>query len=49
MVTIYSAPCTNCGGAHVAACGVYLGQIARLLTWIATTGLMVLALIPVVI
>ena len=46
---IYSAPCINCGGAHFAACGVYRGQIARLMMWIATTGLMALALIPVVI
>jgi hypothetical protein len=48
-MTIYSAPCIDCGGAHFATCGVYLGQIARLLSWIATTGLAAVALIPMVI
>ena len=46
---IYSAPCINCGGAHLAACEVYLGQLARLVMSIASTGLMVVALIGVVI
>ena len=46
---IYSAPCHNCGGAHLGACGAYLGRIARLLMLITTTGLMVVAVIPRVI
>jgi hypothetical protein len=45
-MTIYSTPCVDCGGAHVAACGVYLRQIARLLLGIATTGLMIVCLFP---
>ena len=49
MMPVYSAPCANCGGAHLETCGVYLGQIARLVMSIATTGLMIVALIPVVI
>ena len=46
---IYSAPCSDCGGAHLGRCGVYQGKIARLVMSIATTGLMVVALIPVVV
>jgi hypothetical protein len=45
-MTIYSTPCTNCGGAHLGACGAYLGQIARLLIGIVTTGLMIVCLFP---
>ena len=46
MMTVYSAPCSSCAGAHLGKCGVYLGHIARLVTSIAaTTALVVIALI----
>ena len=48
-MTVYSSPCTDCGGAHLGACGRHLGQITHILMWIASTGLMVGALIPGVI
>ena len=43
---IYSAPCITCGGAHPGPCGAYMRRITRLLIWITTSSLMVVALIP---